>query len=133
MRPSRLRFAPRDASPEDVALDASFPCFCAGLISRGLSGERFSSSQKLVVVIDGVRTLRIDVRSRRLRRDGHFRGIREIRSDGAGELESHHTATSSKASRAVGCSAATTQPWWVSSCITRRAVPALRIAAGPLR
>ena len=63
-----------------------------------------------VVVIGSVRTLRIDVRSRRFRRDGRFRGIREIRSNGAGELETHHTVTSSKASRAVGCSAVTTQP-----------------------
>ena len=67
------------------------------------------------------------------RRDGRFRGFARFAATGAGELETHHTATSSKASRAVGCSAATTQPWWVSSCITRRAVPALRIAAGPLR
>ena len=36
-----------------------------------------------VVAIAGVRTVRIGSRSRRFRLDGHFRGIREIRSDGA--------------------------------------------------
>lgn len=36
-----------------------------------------------VVAIDRIRALRIDAHRRKRRRDGRFRGIREIRSDGA--------------------------------------------------